>query len=208
MYKVFINDKALILMSSEEVFTREKSRILNHYNGPKSLSDAIASLRNLDTSYLVLIADNLEAMWGDFQSRYFLIDAAGGLLLNSNGESLWIKRNGKWDLPKGKVEKDEPLDLAAVREVKEECGVVNVICGHHLGYSYHCYKFDGVEVLKTTCWFRMTVLSKQNLKPQLEEGITEVSWVKKENIESYISSTYTSIAELLKREKVQDYLDF
>lgn len=195
-------------MSSEEALVKEKSFKTYYYHGPESLTDAIIRLNNFDISYLVLITDNLELMWREFQSRYHLIDAAGGLLLNSNKESLWIKRNGKWDLPKGKVEKDESTDSAAVREVGEECGVVNIICGNSLGNSYHCYNYNDTEILKTTYWFGMSVINKQILKPQLEEGITEVSWVKRENIERYMSSTYTSIAELLRREKVQDYLGF
>ena len=52
-----------------------------------------------------------------------LIEAAGGLVKNENGDYLFIYRNDKWDLPKGKIEKDEKTKVAAVREVEEECGI-------------------------------------------------------------------------------------
>ena len=54
----------------------------------------------------------------------------------------------------------------------------------------------------------MTCGSEQNLVPQREEGITEVVWASKEQHQLYTSDTYTSIAELLKLEKVVHYLGF
>ena len=52
-----------------------------------------------------------------------LIEAAGGLVINRKGEYLFIYRNDKWDLPKGKLEKGERKRQGAVREVEEECGI-------------------------------------------------------------------------------------
>jgi 8-oxo-dGTP pyrophosphatase MutT (NUDIX family) len=34
-----------------------------------------------------------------------------------------ILRLGKWDLPKGKMEKNEEPMICAIREVEEECGI-------------------------------------------------------------------------------------
>lgn len=44
------------------------------------------------------------------------------LTLNT-GKMLLIQRNGRWDLPKGKVEPGETLLQAALREVEEETGI-------------------------------------------------------------------------------------
>ena len=49
---------------------------------------------------LKIITDN----WDDFCAKYILIQAAGGLVYNSKNQLLMIFRNGKWDLPKGKLE--------------------------------------------------------------------------------------------------------
>jgi 8-oxo-dGTP pyrophosphatase MutT (NUDIX family) len=147
-------------------------------------------------------------MWQDFSSRFELIEAAGGVVLNSQGEVLWIKRNDKWDLPKGKVEEGELVEETAVREVEEECAIMGIDRGELLGITYHTYEMKGVKVLKNTYWYAMSCSQAQNLKPQIEEGITEVIWASKEKHAECALDTYTSIVELLKREKVLRHLDF
>ena len=148
----------------------------------------------------------LKYMWRDFCSYYQLIEAAGGVVVNSKREVLWILRNGKWDLPKGKVESGEKVEDAAVREVEEECAVRGISRGGLLGVTYHTYSYKSEAILKKTYWYAMTCSSKQVLKPQLEEGITEVVWADKTKHFSCVSNTYTSIVELLKQEKVVHYL--
>ena len=60
-----------------------------------------------------------------FFSQYRTIKAAGGLVLNDKNEVLLIYRRNKWDLPKGKVDEEEKLRAAALREVGEETGLKN-----------------------------------------------------------------------------------
>ena len=48
------------------------------------------------------------------------VEAAGGLVKNSNGAYLFIFRNKRWDLLKGKLQKNEIINEAAIREVVEE----------------------------------------------------------------------------------------
>ena len=73
---------------------------------------------------------------------------------------------------------------------------------------YHTYSLKSEAILKKTYWYAMNCSSKQVLKPQLEEGITEVVWADKTKHLSCVSNTYTSIVELLKQEKVVHYLCF
>ena len=54
------------------------------------------------------------------------VPAAGGIVQNEHREVLFIFRKGKWDLPKGKMEKAERPEVAAIREVEEECGVTGL----------------------------------------------------------------------------------
>ena len=49
------------------------------------------------------------------------------------------ERLGVWDLPKGKVEKSEDIEQAAVREVQEECGLVDVRLVAPLTSTWHTY---------------------------------------------------------------------
>jgi ADP-ribose pyrophosphatase YjhB (NUDIX family) len=156
---------------------------------------------------LILLGSSLELMWDDFCSRYDFIKAAGGIVRNSKNEILWIRRNEKWDLPKGKVEFGERIEETAVREVEEECAVTSIEIGELLGTTYHTYSYKGINILKKSYWFAMSCLGKQNLTPQEEEGITEVVWANTAAQKLYALDTYKSIAELLKQEKVLLYLD-
>lgn len=208
MYRIFINDRPLILSSSETAFSGSKLTEIEHYSCASCMSSAIAKLERGLSDEIVLIAKNVSDMWADFCSRYTLIEAAGGVVVNEVGEVLWIRRNEKWDLPKGKVELGESVEETAVREVEEECAVTELNRGELLGITYHTYTHKGEAVLKKSYWYAMSCASKQDLKPQLEEGITAVVWANKELHLTYLQDTYTSIAELLKRETLQRYLGF
>ncbi len=178
------------------------------YSCSSCMNRAIAKLENGLCKLLVLQGSSLELMWEDFCSRYELISAAGGIVVNSKQEVLWIRRNDKWDLPKGKVEIGEKVEDTAVREVEEECGISSITRGDLLGISYHTYSYRGENVLKKSYWYAMTCYEEQDLFPQEEEGITEVVWATEKQHQKYSTDTYTSISELLKLEKVVDYLGF
>ena len=208
MYRIFINEGVLILASFESDFDANEVVECQEYSGASSLNDALYKLQKGGVKSLLLRTKDLASLWSDFRLRYELIDAAGGIVVNSKSEVLWMRRNGTWDLPKGKVELEESIEVAAVREVEEECSVQGIRRGELLGRTYHVYPHKEKEVLKTSYWYAMCCGEEQALKPQIEEGITEVLWADKEAHLEYLSNTYASIAELLKREKVQRYLGF
>lgn len=126
-----------------------------------------------------------------------VIEAAGGLVKSEENKYLFIKRNGFWDLPKGKLEKDEKRKDAAVREVEEECGIKVKSLEEKLLKTYHVYEMKGKLVLKISHWYSMTSKSKQKLIPQTEEGITEVKWIAKKDWGIVKANTYPSILEVL-----------
>lgn len=131
-----------------------------------------------------------------------LIEAAGGLVTNEKDEYLFIYRNDKWDLPKGKIEKDETVKDAAVREVEEECGIKINSLGKKLCKTYHVYLSRGEVVLKKTHWFKMDCKGFFKLKPQLEEGITDVRWFEAHHVEPIIANTFPSIMDVLVKEGI------
>ncbi len=131
-----------------------------------------------------------------------LIEAAGGLVKNENSEYLFIYRNNKWDLPKGKIEKEEKIKVAAVREVEEECGIKVNNLDEKICKTYHVYVMKGEVVLKKTHWFNMRCKGQEKLKPQKEEGITDARWFKKDHIEPIIANTFPSIIDVLVKEKL------
>ena len=197
--------KRQILSSSESQLEIDNKLEVRHYTGVKSIIEAIKRVR---ISSLIMVGVDLEVMWRDFCSLFKQIDAAGGVLLNDKGHILWIFRNGKWDLPKGKVENKESIMNTAIREVEEECSVYNIRPGPILGKTYHTYEYNGLNILKSSFWYGMSCSGEQFIKPQIEEGITKVIWADVKQHKMCLANTYSSIKELLKREKVVDYLDF
>ena len=208
MYRIFINDRLLILMSSKSNFKHNEVSEIVQYDSRLSISSAINKLSNGICNDLIVKGDDVNIMWQDFCSRYVVIEAAGGIVLSSDNKVLWIRRNGRWDLPKGKVEPGEKYEDTAVREVEEECGVYGIHRGSLLGLTYHTYLYKGEEVLKKSYWYAMSCSDNQELKPQLEEGITKVIWADQSMHFKCMQETYSSITELLKQERVQHFLDF
>ncbi len=131
-----------------------------------------------------------------------LVEAAGGLVTNEKGEYLFIYRNDKWDLPKGKIEKDEKVKEAAVREVEEECGIKISALREKICKTYHVYMSRGELVLKKTHWFKMDCTGVFKLKPQKEEGITDVRWFQKHHVEPILANTFPSIMDVLVKEGI------
>jgi len=208
MYIIFINDKALILSGSKEILNGFKNVEVKAYTHSSSIDEALFKLQTDSCKELFLVGSCLHSMWDDFCARFKLIEAAGGVVTNSKKQVLWIRRNDKWDLPKGKVEVGEQIQEAAVREVEEECGLTSIRLGVLLGVTYHTYNWKDVNVLKKSYWFSMSCSAQQDLIPQLEEGITEVVWADAALHQLYLQNTYASISELLRQEKIQLYLGF
>ena len=112
----------------------------------------------------------------DFLKVSFLyIEAAGGFI-ERDKRFLFIHRLGKWDLPKGKLEKKETIENAAIRECEEECAIKNLKIVKQLASTFHIYPFKTGYVLKQTYWFYMKTNYAEKLKPQTEENIDEVKW--------------------------------
>lgn len=127
------------------------------------------------------------------------IDAAGGLVQNSEGHFLFIFRLGKWDLPKGKVDEGEKKEKAAVREVEEECGIRVAYRGALLEKTYHLYKMNGDLVLKRTYWYAMGVNKTPKLVPQTSEDISKAKWVGARDLKKIKRNTYRLVKGLIKK---------
>jgi 8-oxo-dGTP pyrophosphatase MutT (NUDIX family) len=107
------------------------------------------------------------------------VPAAGGLIVRMAGsepELVSILRRGVWDLPKGKIDRDETPPAAAVREVKEEIGISDVHIVADLGITVHGYPERGKYRIKTTYWYQMHT-SETRFVPQTEEDIEQVAWI-------------------------------
>ena len=133
-----------------------------------------------------------------FWKKFILIQAGGGFVQNEREELLLILRRGKWDLPKGKLDKGESLEQCAIREVKEETGLVSVKLKKFLLVTYHTYDESGKHFLKESHWFRMTAGGDQQLIPQKSEQITKLQWTAEKEIMMLAKNTYPSILDVIK----------
>ena len=144
-----------------------------------------------------LIAGDAKAYLKKIAKSITLIEAAGGVVEDTKGRYLFIYRNDKWDLPKGKLERGEKKKAGAMREVEEECGIKVSEMGKKICNTYHTYTMKGQVVLKKTYWYRMAYTGAGKLKPQKEEGITKVQWFKPEQTAPIIRNTFPSIMDVL-----------
>ncbi len=198
MYKVFINDKPLIFCESKfnlpDISTCEYY-VFEKENQQKKV--LISMGRSVALARHVILSKVPDLTFNSFFKDFQFIEAAGGIVQNQKNEILLIYRNGCWDLPKGKVEKGEPVRLAAVREVEEECGLVGPEITDELSSTYHTYNIKGINYLKRTHWYSMKYEKEHALVPQIEEGITKVEWVNKKDLQTYIADTYGSIKSVI-----------
>jgi ADP-ribose pyrophosphatase YjhB (NUDIX family) len=195
MYKVFINEKVFLIgFNLKKSFFDKKFLFRTCY----SLEDFEKSLENNETNKEVIINfPTLRRMEKVVGKRFRIVEAGGGLVINKNKEVLFIFRRGKWDLPKGKLEKHEKIKKGAVREVEEECGITNPIVKEELITTFHKFKNKGKECLKKTHWFIMEYEGDEELVPQLEEDITKAKWMGEEKFDKVFKNTFPSIADVL-----------
>jgi 8-oxo-dGTP pyrophosphatase MutT (NUDIX family) len=188
MYKVFVNDKPIIITSS-----LKKENNFPVYNFHNIVFDEI--LHKLKTETITginLYSSDLKNDWLVFLKNMEVIPAAGGLVLNPKKEVLFIFRNNFWDLPKGKIEKGESIETAAIREVEEECGIFNLSIIKKLIITYHIYFYKGLK-LKETHWFLMNSDFDKQLVPQTEEGITAVCFKNDTETHEVLKDTFENI---------------
>jgi 8-oxo-dGTP pyrophosphatase MutT (NUDIX family) len=199
MYKVFFNDRKVFLTDNFEKHFKTKYGLFYKYQNQEELEDLLdfyRNLRKIDTLYI--IHEDIEELRNYFRSCYLNISAAGGLVKDKQGRILIIKRRNRWDLPKGKVDAKENFEQTAVREVTEECGIIDIKIIQPLLSTYHTYKIDGKPVLKKTTWFEMLYTGTRKPEPQLKEHITEVKWFDKSELGEVMKNTYQSILDVFR----------
>ena len=192
MYEVFVNNSLLILESDRSL--PRKNRVpINTKKELKKLFEELGSKKK-SVTYFAEVADANPLKF--LTSAIKEVVAAGGLVRNSKCQVLFIYRNDKWDLPKGKRESSESLEEAALREVMEETGIGSLDIQYKLGKTYHIFKRKGEMRLKTTHWYEMTSDDLGPFSPQLEEGITDVVWLNQEQQEVALRNSYRNIRQL------------
>lgn len=198
MVKIFSQDKIIYLISDKNLFKSTKRSVLAAIDSSDEMRFNYDELINRnDLNHIYFFNKSEKKLRNYFNSLFRIIEAAGGLVKNEKGEWLFIYRNGKWDLPKGKIEKGEGIKKAAIREVEEECGIKKLKIIKELPSTYHTYFMEEKAILKRTYWFEMICADDSKLVPQMDEGITAAKWLSSKKLKQVYANTYESIKEVM-----------
>lgn len=193
MYRIFVNDKPIILTTVVEKETDFKNFLLKTVN----IETVLETLAKKRIKEVRLIHYNAETLLKKFLKKLPNVVAGGGKVYNDNNEVLFIYRNDKWDLPKGGAERNETIEKTAIREVEEETGVLGLEITKPLETTYHLFRRNGKLKIKITYWFEMKTSFNEGLEPQLEEGITKVEWLNSSQITEALQNSYANIKLLM-----------
>jgi 8-oxo-dGTP pyrophosphatase MutT (NUDIX family) len=196
MYKVHFENRFIII--SPEPDRLQKYGLFHKFHDTNELYKLISDFQaNKQISSINIYGPDIKFIWKIFRIYFTEVEAAGGLVRHTSGKYLFIEKNGKWDMPKGHIERGETPDNCALREVHEECGISNHVIVKPLEPSYHTYMWEGISYLKKTHWFLMNYDEEIIFNPQIEEGITRVQWLWPDDISQIKSSIWLSLNDLI-----------
>jgi len=194
MYKIYFGERYLLITDKG----------INNYTNVfefQLIDDLKQFVINFDEKSIensvVIVDRNPQLVFEKLIDLFKYVEAAGGLVLNDDDEILLIYRLNKWDLPKGKVEKNESIQICAIREVEEECGISGHSIKRGLCSTFHTYHDKKQLCVKQNYWFEMSYAGSKKCMPQLEEDISKVIWVKTSELDLYLTNTYPSIIDVI-----------
>src|SRR3982751_3416807 len=125
--KIFFDNKPLFLCDkideTIEPFVHHDDAVFIDELDIHTVKTMIHEMQEPEVHAGVFLNADLEALKKEFWKKFKIVKAGGGLVVNEENKILMIFRRGKWDLPKGKLDKGETLEQCAVREVEEETGL-------------------------------------------------------------------------------------
>jgi 8-oxo-dGTP pyrophosphatase MutT (NUDIX family) len=198
MYKVFFKDRTVYFGDDFSKVFGKNNGLFYKYNNLEELTELIHVFHELTRiNKLFIFHHDILSLFEDFKACFNYIDAAGGLVMRSDGKFLVMKRDGLWDLPKGKLETGESVESAALREVEEETGLKGLKITQPVLSTFHTYQITDGMTLKKTKWFKMYYDGNEDPVPQEEENITEIQWVDAGKTDFIRKNTYASVLDVL-----------
>lgn len=199
--KIYFNDKFIEFIVHPSQDSQNQSIRIHDLAGSENANffkkTLPAFLDFLNSRSIAVINYPIEDLITYFKTNHYYIEAAGGFIQKAD-EFLFIHRHGRWDLPKGKLEKNESIESAAVRECEEECGVKALVIKSPMASTFHIYQYKKSFALKQTFWFHMHTNYSEALVPQAEEDIDQVKWFGRKDIENMIlKDTYYTITDVI-----------
>jgi 8-oxo-dGTP pyrophosphatase MutT (NUDIX family) len=199
--KIYFNEKPLFLCDAVDEtihpYVHNDDAVFIDELNSHTVKSMIHEMEQPNIHAGVFFHPKLEKLKKAFFKKFTFVQAAGGLVTNEKKEILIIFRRGKWDLPKGKLDKGESLEECAVREVEEETGLQKVKMISPVVITYHTYHEGARFILKESHWYKMKVSGDQKLIPQSSEDIHEIKWVLANDLTSYLKNSFASVADVL-----------
>ena len=199
--KIYFDDKPLFLCDNVDAtlqpYIHHDDAVFIDELNLHTVKSMIHEMQDPSVHAGVFFHKDLKELKDAFFKKFTLIKAAGGFVLNENNEVLLMFRRGKWDLPKGKMDKKETFEECAKRETEEETGLKDIKLISPLITSYHTYHEGSRYLLKETKWFTMNISGEQKLIPQATEQITKLEWVKKNVLKKYLQNSFPSVIDVL-----------
>ena len=199
--KIYFDNKPLFLCdnvdASLQPYIHHDDAVFIDELNLHTIKSMIHEMQDTSVHAGVFFHKDLKELKNAFFKKFTLVRAAGGFVLNENDAVLIMFRRGKWDLPKGKMDKKETFEECAVRETEEETGLKNIKLRSPLITTYHTYHEGSKYVLKETKWFTMNVNGEQKLTPQATEQITKLEWVDKNDLKKHLQNSFPSVNDVL-----------
>ncbi len=193
MYKVFINDKKIYFIDLNNF--KPSNCVSVVFQNKKQIIEVLHHFEHSESKELQIIVNNNDG-FDKFLYNFRIVEAAGGLVKNTNNDYLMIYRLGKWDLPKGKIEAGEKIAETAIREVEEECNIFQLKIIQELIPTLHFYKIKNEYVIKKSYWYEMTTESTEIPQPQTVEHIDKAVWCNISQLSENLKNAYISIQDL------------
>ncbi len=194
---------------TQTIFFRDKSITFSGSNGGDydlvidSSVDTIADISRAKVmdffekyNSILFLCDTPDDAYEQFCREFRSIKAAGGAVQNSAGQTLMIFRNGRWDLPKGHLERGETIEECAMREVGEETGIRELKIEKKIIETQHAYVLNEEWAIKTTYWYAMKS-EDVNTTPQQQEGIEIAAWCSPGEVAQNLENTYPTIRAVM-----------
>ena len=145
----------------------------------------------------LVIADSPEALRG-LGNLYFIGDDE----LQKSFKILLSSQNNGKPLHFGLICPDPRATILQFMEdftVMEETGINMINISDKIGETYHVYYEDDILLLKETHWYLMNSHGKGTLKPQQEEGISEVKFADLDWFKTTEFNSYQSVHDVLRK---------
>ena len=201
--KIYFNDKPLFLCDAIDEtiqpYIHHDDAVFIDELDAHSVKTMIHEMEEPEVHAGVFFHADLAVLKKAFWKKFTIVKAAGGLIENEKNELLMIFRRGKWDLPKGKLDDGETLEQCAIREVKEETGLVKIKLLAPLLTTFHTYHEGSKFILKESSWYKMKADSQQILQPQTDEGILEIKWVTLAGAKKLFPGSFPSVIDVIKK---------